>query len=168
MDSPQPAQAGEKIIIAAVGENGVIGRDGNLPWDVAADRRLFRRLTLAHTVIMGRHTFASLGGPLDERLNLVVSRSLDSRPGITVCRGFSAALAQAEAVGHGIFFIGGAEIYRRALAVADRMILSRIPGKFSGDTFFPPFSSSDWRLVSEQDQGDFILQVYLAIRQPKS
>ncbi|MDO3377905.1 dihydrofolate reductase [Geoalkalibacter halelectricus] len=158
-----PARSGEKIIIAALGENGVIGRDGGLPWDVPEDRRLFRALTLGHALIMGRRTFASLGRPLDGRLNLVISRTLAPRPDLVVCPDFPAALARAEASGRAIFFIGGAAVYRQALPLAERMILSRIPGSFAGDTFFPSFCPAAWRLVDEQQRGAFILQVYRAV-----
>lgn len=154
----------EKIILAAVAENGVIGRDGRLPWHLPDDLRHFRRLTLGQTLIMGRATFLGIGRPLDQRLNLVVSRSLAPQPGIRVCRSFAEALAEGQNAGRTIFFVGGAEIYRQALPVADRMILSRIHGRFVGDTLFPAFSEKDWRLKKEELGSRFDLLTY--VRRP--
>lgn len=151
----------EKIIIAAVAENGVIGRAGKIPWRLPEEQALFRRLTLGHTMIMGRSTFESIGRPLDGRRNIVVSRTLAPRLDIELCRSFSEALLLAEQAGRQIFFLGGVEIYHRALGLADRMLISRIPGNFSGDTFFPAFTREHWSLVEEQQHETFILEVYL-------
>ncbi|WP_305042728.1 dihydrofolate reductase [Geoalkalibacter sp.] len=162
--SSQIPPTSDKIILAAVAENGVIGRDGRLPWHLPEDLAHFRRLTLGQTLIMGRATFLGIGRPLDQRLNLVVSRSLPPQPGIHVCRTFEEALTTAENAGRSIFFIGGAEIYRQALAVADRMILSRVHGHFTGDRFFPAFSLAQWQLVQEESGKDFDLLTY--VRRP--
>jgi dihydrofolate reductase len=150
----------EKIIIAAVAENGVIGHAGKIPWDLPAEQRLFRKLTLGHTLIMGRRTFESIGRPLEGRHNIVVSRTLQPVPGLMVQPRFDAALKTAEGIGRPIFFLGGVEIYRQALKVADRMLLSRIPGRFPGDTYFPPIPPGQWEQVAERDYGSFILQTY--------
>ena len=134
----------EKIIIAAVADNGVIGRDNDLPWNLPEDRHLFRDLTLGQAVIMGRHTFESLNRkPLPQRHNIVVSRTLPPRAGVHICPDFDSALTTAQNLAEKVFFIGGEQIYRHALAVADLMILSRVHGNFAGDTFFP--------LIPEQD-----------------
>lgn len=158
-----PANKPEKIIIAAVAENGVIGRDGKIPWHLPEEQALFRRLTLGHTLIMGRDTFASIGRPLDGRRNIVVSRTLAPRPDIDVCRSFSEALHLAEKAGRQIFFLGGVDIYQKALSLADRMLISRISGTFSGDTYFPAFTREQWHLVEEQQHETFILQIYLPV-----
>jgi dihydrofolate reductase len=150
----------EKIIIAAIADNGVIGRDNDLPWDLLEDRRLFRDLTLGQAVIMGRRTFESLNGkPLPQRHNIVVSRTLDPQADIHICPDFDSALTIAQTLAEKVFFIGGEQIYRRALAVADLMILSRVHGSFAGDTFFPEFDANQWRLVSEKDYPGFRQQV---------
>jgi dihydrofolate reductase len=150
----------EKIIIAAIADNGVIGRDNELPWDLPEDRRLFRDLTLGHAVIMGRRTFESLNGrPLPQRHNIVVSRTLAPRSGIHICSDFDSALVRARQLADKAFFIGGEQIYRQSLAIADLMILSRVHGSFAGDTFFPEFDTQQWRQVSEKDYPGFRQQV---------
>lgn len=151
----------EIIIIAAVAENGVIGRAGKIPWHLPEEQALFRRLTLGHTLIMGRSTFESIGRPLDGRRNIVVSCTLAPRPDIEICRSVSEALHLAEKTDRQIFFLGGVEIYRKALGLANRMLISRIPGTFSGDTYFPAFTREHWQLVEEQQHETFILQTYL-------
>lgn len=156
----------EKIIIAAVADNGVIGRDNHLPWDLPEDRRLFRDATLGHTVIMGRHTFESLGGhPLPQRRNIVVSRTLAPRPGIQVCSDFDTAMSQIRVPSEKVFFIGGARIYQQALAVADTMIISRIHGAFAGDTFFPEYDAAQWQLMETRDYPGFQLQIYRRLKE---
>ncbi len=150
----------EKIIIAAVADNGVIGRDNALPWDLPEDRRRFRELTTGHSVLMGRRTFAAIGRPLPERHNLVLSRTLEPQPGITVCRSFAAALREAEKLNRTLFFAGGADIYRRSLLLADRMLLSRVHGAFSGDAYFPPFDQNEWTLERVEPHAGFDLEVY--------
>ncbi len=150
----------EKIIVAAIADNGVIGRDNELPWDLPEDRRLFRDLTLGHAVIMGRRTFESLDSrPLPQRHNVVVSRTLAPRAGIHVCPDLDSALVKVRQMADKAFFIGGEQIYRQALAVADLMILSRVHGSFAGDTFFPEFDANQWRLVSEKNYPGFRQQV---------
>jgi dihydrofolate reductase len=150
----------EKIIIVALADNGVIGRDNDLPWDLPEDRRLFRDLTLGHAVIMGRRTFESLNGrPLPQRHNIVVSRTLAPQAGIHICPDFDSALTTAQTLADKAFFIGGEQIYRQALGIADLMILSRVHGSFAGDTFFPEFDTNQWRMVSEKDYPGFRQQV---------
>lgn len=124
-------------LVAAVAENGVIGRDNALPWRLPDDLRRFRALTLGHTVIMGRRTYDSLGRPLPERSNIVISRDPARRiEGVTVVGSLEAALSRlpddAEA-----FVIGGAEIYRLALPVADRLVLTEVRASYKGDVRFP-------------------------------
>lgn len=150
----------EKIIIAALADNGVIGRDNDLPWDLPEDRRLFRDLTLGHAVIMGRRTFESLNGrPLPQRHNIVISRTLAPQAGIHICHDFDSALTTAQTLADKAFFIGGEQIYQQALAIADLMILSRVHGSFAGDTFFPEFDTNQWWMVSEKDYPGFRQQV---------
>src|SRR3990170_2952874 len=100
-------------IIAAMAENGVIGRGGQLPWHLKADLQRFKRLTTGHTIIMGRKTWESIGRPLSGRRMVVVSRQADYRPeGVTAVNSLDAALAVAQAAGDDeAFVIGGAEIY---------------------------------------------------------
>jgi dihydrofolate reductase len=135
-------------IVVAMTRDGVIGREGQLPWDLPADRQLFRRLTINNTVIMGRGTFASLPGALPDRHNLVVSRTLRELPGATVCPGFLQALAVGWRLARPIFVIGGSELYRKALPLADTLHISWVEGDYRGDYRFPPFDPGAWQTVS--------------------
>jgi dihydrofolate reductase len=117
-------------LIVAMSENGVIGRAGQLPWRLSSDLRRFKRLTMGHTLIMGRKTFASIGRPLPGRRSIVVSRRAEFSPGGAER---AANLEQALEMAGGdseVFFIGGAEIYRHALPRAERLYeqIARAPG----------------------------------------
>jgi len=148
------------IIVAAMAENGVIGRQGRLPWHLPEELRLFRQLTLHHTIVMGRQTFASIGRPLPERRNIVVSRTLAATAGVEICRSLPEALDLARGIGGAIFVIGGATLYRQALQVADGMILSRVPGDWEGDVLFPPFDQDVWGVDKEEVFPEFIRTWY--------
>jgi len=139
-------------IIAAVAENGVVGRGGRLPWHLAADLRRFKQLTMGHTVIMGRKTWESIGRPLPGRQMVVVSRQDGYRAeGVDVASNLDAAIDVATTAGDDeAFVIGGAEIYRLALPHADRLYLTRVHAKIEGDTVFPEFDPGDWRLVESE------------------
>lgn len=160
-------------LIVAVARNGVIGRDGDLPWRLSTDLKLFRRLTMGKPVVMGRKTWATLQKkPLDGRDNIVVTRDPDFvAEGAILARSIEDGLekARAAAVVRGadeIMIIGGAEIYRATLAVADRVYLTEVSAEPEGDAFFPALSGTEWRLVSEQaiergpaDQFDAVLKL---------
>jgi len=139
-------------IIAAVAENGVIGRDGGLPWRLPEDMKRFKALTMGKPVIMGRKTFESIGVPLPGRPNIVITRSRDfSAKGVHVVHGFKDALDKASSlVGDGdeIMVIGGAEIYRSALAFASRLYLTEVHEAVEGDARFPDFERRRWREAS--------------------
>ncbi len=141
-------------IIAAVAANGTIGRSNGLPWDrLPADMRHFKNLTMGHTMILGRKTFESIGSrPLPGRpLVVITRREIDAPAGVRVVRSLDEALAAAREDGEDeVFVAGGAEIYREALPRTDRMYLTRIGEEFPGDTFFPAFNPSAWRVVSEK------------------
>jgi dihydrofolate reductase len=128
-------------IVVAMARGGCIGRAGGLPWRYPEDLRHFKRLTLGHAVIMGRKTHASIGRPLPERRNLVVSRGLrEPPPGVELFADLDAAIASARATDAEPCVIGGAEIYRAALPLATRLHLTEIALDVEGcDTFFPPF-----------------------------
>lgn len=141
--------------VVAVAENGVIGRDGTLPWRVAHDLKAFRRLTIGKPVIMGRKTFDSIGKPLDGRDNIVVTRNPDfGAPGVERVGSIddALALARTRAAARGvdeITVIGGAEIFAASLAHADRIYLTRIHARPEGDTVFPELDPGVWREVSQ-------------------
>lgn len=136
-------------LIAAVAENGVIGVGGGLPWRLPDDLRHFKRLTVDHTVIMGRKTFDEVRQPLANRRNVVISRNPAFRPpGVTVVPSLAEALALG-ATEDEVFVIGGGEIYRQALPLADRLHLTVVHTAAEGDTTFPDINVHDWVLVEE-------------------
>jgi dihydrofolate reductase len=143
-------------LVVAAAENSVIGRGGGLPWRIPSDLKTFRRLTLGKPIIMGRKTFQSIGKPLDQRDNLVVTRDpAFHAPGIIVAGSLEAALDKARALaaakGHDeIMVIGGAELYRQALPLVDRIYLTRVHAEPQGDALFPPLSAGEWREVSRE------------------
>lgn len=136
--------------MVAVAENGVIGKDNALPWRLPADLRHFKALTLGHTVVMGRKTFESIGKGLTGRRNLVVSRNPAFRPeGAERAASLDAALAAAGDAGE-VFVIGGAQIYRQALPLADRIYLTLVHASPEGDTHFPLPQAPEWTLESSE------------------
>jgi dihydrofolate reductase len=141
-------------LVAAVARNGVMGRAGQLPWDLPEDRAHFRRTTLGHAVIMGRRTWDERGTPLEGRRNIVVSRTgAVSGSGREVVATLEEALAAARTTDPEPMVIGGAEIFRLALPLATRMILTEVDFEAEGDTVFPPFERAQWR-VTERRAGD--------------
>ncbi len=137
-------------IIAAMAENRVIGRNGFIPWDIPADRRRFQELTMGHSVIMGRRTFESIGRELPGRRMIVISRQPGYRAeGCHVVPDFASALA-ACAVEDEAFICGGEEVYRAALAVADRIQLTVIHREFGGDVRFPAIPGSFVEVAREE------------------
>jgi len=153
----------EKYIIVAMTRDKVIGLNGKMPWHLPEDLKLFKDLTVGNTVIMGRKTFESIGKPLPRRHNLVVSRSLKEMPGVDICRSFDQALEKAEEFGKPVFFIGGAEIYKAALEVADYLYVSWVGKKYSGDTCFPQFDKKLWQKIEEKKYSDFTNVLYKRI-----
>lgn len=141
-------------ILAAVAANGVIGRDGALPWRLASDLRRFRTATMGKPVIMGRRTWESLPKrPLDGRHNIIVTRNPAYRAaGADVAHSLEAALALACASGaEEACIAGGARIYAAALPLADCLDLTLVRADMQGDTRFPAIDPTLWRIVSEED-----------------
>ena len=134
-------------LIAALARNRVIGRENRLPWRLPEDLQRFKRLTMGHPVLMGRKTAESIGKPLPGRLNLVVSRS-----GL----GFEQALSKARETGTDeLFVIGGGEIYRLALPLADRLYLTLVDSEADGDAFFPEWDPSRFREIEREKRDGF-------------
>jgi dihydrofolate reductase len=139
-------------LIVAVSSNGVIGRDGGLPWHLPADLKHFKRTTIGHHLIIGRRTWDEVGKPLPGRTMVVVTRSRSFAPGgAQVVRSVEQALEVAAADDEP-FIGGGSQIYRVALArdLVDRIYLTRIHVVLDGDTYFPDFDLDEWKLVSEE------------------
>lgn len=138
-------------LIAAVAANRVIGINNGLPWRLPNDLRHFRLTTTGHAVIMGRKNYESIGKPLPDRTNIVVTRNRDyAAPGCVVAHSLPEAIAAAGADTE-IFVIGGAEIYAQALPLARRMHLTLVHADVAGDAYFPEFDWNAWQLVSRED-----------------
>jgi dihydrofolate reductase len=132
-------------LIAAVARNGVIGRDGKIPWRLPGDLPRFKRITMGHPVVMGRKTWLSLGKPLPGRRNIVVSRTPGlNLEGAEVYGSLADALATCSDAKE-VFVIGGTEAYREALPLAQRLLLTEIDADIDGDALFPPFDRTQWR-----------------------
>jgi dihydrofolate reductase len=139
-------------IIVAMARNRVIGSGGALPWRLSADLRRFKRLTMGHPIIMGRRTFESIGRPLPGRATIVVTRSPEFRPpGVSVAGSLPDALRLAGDTDEA-FVIGGGQVFAESMPLADRLYLTAVDADVEGDTFFPPFDESAWRLVEESSQ----------------
>jgi len=137
-------------LVAALARNRAIGIRGRLPWRLPEDLRRFKSLTLGHPVIMGRKTYEAVGKPLPGRDNIIITRALDyDAHGCRVVHTLAAALGAAAGADE-LFVIGGAEIYAASLPLAQRLYLTEIDADFEGDTFFPEFDRSAWRVVSRQ------------------
>jgi dihydrofolate reductase len=145
------------VLVAAIGENGVIGRDGQMPWRLKSDLRHFRALTLDKPVVMGRRTYESIGRPLDRRTNIVLTRDLSLKvPGGVVASSLDAALAYArrDAEKRGvdeIMVIGGGDVFADILPRADRLEITHVHASPEGDSYFPPIDPAVWRMVAHAD-----------------
>jgi dihydrofolate reductase len=139
-------------ILVAVAENGVIGCRGALPWHLSADLRRFKRLTMGHTIVMGRKTWESIGRPLPGRRMVVVSRQAAYQAnGARVVSSLPQAFEMVRESGaQQPFVVGGAQIYRQALPLASRLYLTRVLVDVAGDSHFPEFSPVDWQLVESE------------------
>lgn len=138
-------------LIAAVAQNGVIGKNGGLPWHLPEDLKYFKKLTMGHWIVMGRKTFASIGKPLPGRKNIVLTRDRDFRAqGVEVFHNLEHLLERIPEEEE-VFVIGGADIFRQFLPYADMLYFTQIAEAFEGDTFFPSFDLEDWELISRQN-----------------
>ncbi len=138
-------------IVVAMAANRVIGKDNCLPWHLPADLKHFKQLTLGKPVVMGRKTYESIGRPLPERTNIVVTRDRDyAAPGCVVVHSLEAALEAAGASAE-VMVIGGAGLYRQILPLTDTIHLTRVQAEFEGDTVFPELNEADWHEVSRTD-----------------
>ena len=149
--------AGRVSLVVAMARNRAIGRAGGLPWHISADLVRFKRITMGKAVIMGRKTFESIGRPLPGRHNIVITRDPDYQgAGISVAPDLTAALAAGAAFNavsgeREIMVIGGGEIYRQALPLAERIYLSEVQAEPPGDAFFPELPEGVWHEVERED-----------------
>jgi dihydrofolate reductase len=160
-----------------VAENGVIGRGGTLPWRLKSDMQHFRRLTVGRPVVMGRKTYESIGKPLKDRTNIVISRDPGfAAAGVIVANSLETAMdmAREDARVRGtdsIAIIGGAGIFSDCLAIADRLEITLVHASPPGDTFFPPIDNEMWRETARMrhpaapaDDADVSFITYVRVR----
>ena len=150
----------KKIAIAfavAVAKNGVIGKDGGLPWRIPGDLKQFRKLTMGKPVLMGRKTFQSIGKPLDGRDNVIITRDTDfTHEGVHVAASVDEGLEVARDLARkcgadSVMVIGGEEIFRQTLDAADVIHINEIDMEPDGDAFFPPLDPAQWKIASRED-----------------
>ncbi|MEU8227638.1 dihydrofolate reductase [Kribbella sp. NPDC048915] len=145
------------VLIAAVGRNGVIGRDNDLPWRIREDLQRFKRLTLGHTLVMGRKTYDSIGRPLPGRRTVVVTRRPDwSADGVEVVHTLEDALKYDGT----LYVAGGGEIYRQALPYADTLELTEVDQSPDGDVTFPPLDRTAWTETAREAGDGFAFVTY--------
>lgn len=144
------------LIVAMDPHNG-IGIDGKLPWHIKEDLKLFKERTLNHKVVMGRKTYESIGKPLPDRENIVVTRNqlISDIENVKVIRNLETFLSENEGTEEEIFIIGGAEIYQAALPYANRLAISHINKSYNCDTFFPMFNSNKYKETESIKFDDF-------------
>ena len=141
-------------IIVAVAENGAIGKDNRLLWRLSDDLKQFKTLTSGHAVIMGRKTFESIGKPLPNRTNIVITRQgkVSDDESVLTANSIEKAIELAkEAKGdEEIFIIGGGNIYEQSIGITDKIILTEVKVNIDGDTFFPKLNEDEWKEVSRK------------------
>ena len=144
-------------LIAAFDEKQLIGNGHKLPWSIPKDLQYFKKTTLHHPIVMGRKTYESIGKPLPNRTNIVISRTLSPKPGIIV-------LSDPEQLYslkyEKVFIIGGAKIYQYFLPQTKYLYITHIAGNYTGDTFFPPLSWDQWETISEENDPPCTFSIY--------
>ena len=147
-------------LIACFSKNRVIGKKGELPWNFPEDLVRFKKVTMGHTLIMGRKTFESIGKPLQGRKIIILSRDKNfSAAGCEVAENFKDAIELAYKTDDNPIVCGGSEIYKIALPLATKMYLTEIPQEIKGDTFFPDFDESEWQEIEFEEVGELVFRV---------
>ncbi|MDC0591169.1 dihydrofolate reductase [Gammaproteobacteria bacterium] len=145
----------EIILIAAVDQNLAIGKDGGIPWDIKEDLKFFREKTQNSAIIMGRATFDSIGRPLPNRKNIVMTRSPQDREGVTEVTSVEDAIDEAKIFSQTINIIGGEYIYKEFLPIATKLIITEVGLNInSPDAYFPEWSTEEWKEVSRADSSE--------------
>jgi len=148
-------------IIVAITKDGVIGKDGAIPWHISDDLKLFKSLTKGGVVVMGRKTFESLNMPqgLPERTNIVITRRNDliSSEGLTFAPNLDMVLKD----GLDCFIIGGASIYKQVFSHADELYISSICGEYEGDAYFPEINWAAWGVAEAKDYPEFVFTKFV-------
>lgn len=157
----------ELVVIVAIGEGSVIGKDNQIPWHISEDLKRFKTLTTGHTVIMGRNTWESLPEkfrPLPDRKNIVLTSDMeycgDGMETFTTLSYALKALSGKVDSDDKVFIIGGARLYEEALPLADILEITKVEGSYDGDVFFPEIDFNDWELKSEDKRDGFSFQTF--------
>jgi dihydrofolate reductase len=146
-------------VLAAVGANLAIGRDGNMPWHLPEDLAHFRAITMGHVMVMGRKTYDSIGRALPGRRTIVITRQPGwHAPSVEVAHSLPEALALAGPAD--VFVVGGSDVYRQAMPFADQMLLTEIEQSPEGDAFFPTYSPDEWRETARERHQGFAFVTY--------
>lgn len=136
-------------LIVAMDNNNVIGFENDMPWSLPNDLKHFKDVTSHHTIVMGRKTYESIGRPLPNRKNIVLSRSgYETEDDVEVISSIDEIKKLAEK--EEVFVIGGGTIYKQVLPYADRLYITRINEAFEGDTYFPQFNEDEWKIIEEK------------------
>ena len=139
------------VLVAAVARNRVIGKGPDIPWHIPGEQAEFKRLTLGHTLVMGRTTYESIGRPLPGRTTIVLTRDRSwSADGVLVAHSFADALARAALLPGEVIVVGGAQVYAEALPMAAEQIISEIPLEPDGDAFYPEIDPAVWEEVDRE------------------
>lgn len=142
-------------LIVAMATNRAIGLNNKMPWHLSADLKKFKAITMGSPIIMGRKTYESIGRPLPGRSNIIISRNLDyQQTDCLVFNDIKTAIAASSKDAEEIFIIGGAELYKATLPLADNLYLTLINQDFTGDTFFPEIDFKAWTEASREDISD--------------
>jgi dihydrofolate reductase len=154
----------EIVLVVALTDDGVIGKDGDLPWYYPEDLQHFKETTMGHPVVMGRKTYESLPDefrPLPDRPNVVLSTSAPDVPeAVEVATDLADAWAIASEHDDEVHVIGGAVVFEQTLDVADRLVITEIPEDYDGDTYFPEFDADEWHEVSRDDREELSFVEY--------
>lgn len=144
--------AGKRVVlVAAVAANGVIGDGPDIPWRLPGEQRLFKELTLGHTLLMGRATFDSIGRPLPGRTTIVLTRDPGwAHDGVLVAHDLGEALALADGLPGEVMVAGGGQVYAALMDAADELWITEVPLEPEGDAFFPPLDAAGWREAARE------------------
>jgi len=138
-------------LIAAMASNRVIGHKGDIPWKIPGEQKMFKEITMGHTVIMGRKTYESLGRPLPGRTNIVITRQTAYQaPGCVIAHDLDGALASCSAEENEAFICGGGQLYLQALPMVDKIYLTVLSREIAGDTYFPEISEAEFEMTKSQ------------------
>lgn len=154
---------GRVTIVVAIGQNGVIGADGDMPWPRTGDQVQFKALTMGHPMIMGRTTYESIGRPLPGRTSIVLTRNPSwAAEGVEVAGDLPAGLARAAELDDEVFLIGGAQVYAAAIeaGVVDRMVVTHVHLSPEGDAWFPDVDWTAWHETSREKYDTYDIATY--------